>query len=77
MWLFMSHPTSVNVDYFEIKASGTLWAQEKLLPPFNYTAEFKLWALPIRLSDITLFDIFIWQGKLLITEQLALFIVLP
>ncbi|XP_016080484.1 PREDICTED: mitogen-activated protein kinase kinase kinase MLT-like [Miniopterus natalensis] len=41
----------VIVACFELKATKTLWAQEKLLralPPFNYLEEFELWALPVR-----------------------------
>lgn len=35
-------------DYFDLKATKTLGAEEKLLPtPFNYLGEFKLGALPI------------------------------
>ena len=39
-------------DYSELKATKTLWAQEKLLlllslPPLNYLEEFKLGAWPI------------------------------
>lgn len=35
------------VDYFELKASETLQAEEKLLSSLNYLEEFKFVALPI------------------------------
>lgn len=35
------------VDYFELKASETLQAEEKLLSSLNYLEEFTLVALPI------------------------------
>lgn len=57
------------VDYFELKASETLQAQEKLLFPLNYLEEFKFGAWSTGVITRNGFYLPVGQGKLIITEQ--------
>ena len=63
-----------HVDYLELKALETLWAEEKLWSSFNHTEEFKLGVFP-RISIMNrdkfyLSDPSVQQGKHLITKYL-------
>lgn len=40
--------------HFELKATKTLLAQEKLLPSLNYLEELELGTLPLVLSEVTI-----------------------